>query len=1601
MNRNRFTAGLLSLALLLSGVNTTFAGTQTWMREDRPAVELDIQNLAELQKTPESDFLQEENKKQRIIVELEGSSLLEEAIERGVEYTDLPQERIESRKREMKVQQNEVLHELKEKEIEVDTADKRHYDTVMNAVALEANEEDIETIEALEGVKRVYIAQEYERPQLHSSKDIVGASYAWDTLGYKGEGTVVAVIDSGIDYRHKALRIDEDAKVKLSREATEEMIREQKLPGKYYSSKVPYAYNYYDLSNHLKSSYSVMHGMHVSGIVGANDESGTVRGLAPNTQILAMKVFSDDLRYPTTFTDVWLKAMDDALALKADVINMSLGAAAGFSMEDRSYPEVELIRKARQAGVTVVIAAGNDAEISKGNSYGVKPLVENYDTAELASPAVHEDGFAVASVENKTQKVNIVRWMKDNRQMQEAVHLYGPAQSLIKGAFVDLKKGEDSAIVSEKIQGKIALLEYPARGDMQKYAQKLQKIVECQPLAVVLYNAKELADQLGSNIDLQGEAGNYVVIRMKRSTYEKIAEANSQLEIPGIEQEIANPQEGRMSAFSSWGPTPDLRIKPEISAVGGNVYSTAEEDRYKNMSGTSMAAPQVAGAAAVLRQYLRDRKIPTDNEADFVKLLLMNTAKPLEDPESEGGTTPYFVRRQGSGVMMLDKALQSKVVVRASGTNDGFKDGKLELKELEEKRFDVNLEFENFSDTDKTYYISMTALRERMDSDGRSGHSAPLGGNQDQFYEQVHVPANRKTEFHFTADYTDTDLERNQFLEGFIHINDSEESVDLNVPFLGFYGDWDTQKSIDAFTVPELDAENRPVQFYVNQELNVSSSAFSTKRMLPLPIVDRMIYFSPEGIYHSEAAVRLAPLPNMSEIEYSILDGESMEVLRVLGVSHSVRKLSRLGRNNSFRMMPDSVWDGRIDGKTAEEGKTYIYQIKAKLNTIDKAEQIYRYAMRVDKTAPYFIGKASLTNKDHDRQREVQFKVNDAGSGIQDIYIQSVKYDRNPLGNGYIGAPKYGKYTKLRFVEEESVNGNVLPKVEDGKVSIPTGMVPMNESDSGEVFVCINGHRNKEVEVICPYFADTSHIQIALKDYLSNRISTELESGVTENYNSLQFLNFYNSIRENQVKIFVNNEPLQQYLYSTTAKKAEIRMEIPVEDKHLATLYIKKSRYRTDYILKEDKPDTENVRKYNFRYDKNTRSVFFTLDPFEGNCEIITGFKNGKMPEMKEEQEIELDLSEISMEQFKEIRLNNQTLRPKNSPVKTKTGRLKLQLVYKENANKQIERILIEQNNQEKLLRSASYFDLEEGRVSGYSASSYGIHIYDDLSADAKIRIIFKDGAGTGKSIATSSNASPSNAFRKEWEIPGTKQADHDDDKDKDEEIQLDNVDDSKYKYPVIFLTAPKLLEVFSKQSAPEGVIEVKGFVGKVKNADSIDKIEIKVFDELGNPVSETVEIDGSELTRKGLRHKDLGKTLYTGYAYPFDREIKVEGYALTIRVDVLTKAGESATIARRVLFDSKEPQFRWEVRNRELNSDKAVLKIHAEDNAFRLKVYQGDSLIASVDNSAQSLFTGGSRAEKEITIPLQEGQNEIRISTVDLANQRTEKTIYIYRTKS
>ena len=153
---------------------------------------------------------------------------------------------------------------------------------------------------------------------------------------------------------------------------------------------------------------------------------------------------------------------------------------------------------------------------------------------------------------------------------------------------------------------------------------------------------------------------------------EKIIEAGGTgtVQFTGDMIQLENTSAGHLSTFTSWGVTPNLDFKPEITAPGGKIYSTLNNDKYGVMSGTSMAAPHVSGGSALVLQYVEETfpKLTGKDKVQRAKTLLMNTSATLKDPE---GSTYYSPRRQGAGVMQLNSAIHTPVYVVHKGTDVG------------------------------------------------------------------------------------------------------------------------------------------------------------------------------------------------------------------------------------------------------------------------------------------------------------------------------------------------------------------------------------------------------------------------------------------------------------------------------------------------------------------------------------------------------------------------------------------------------------------------------------------------------------------------------------------------------------------------------------------------------------------------------------------------------------------------------------------------------------------------------------------------------------------------------------------------------------------
>lgn len=1596
----------------------------------------------------------EENKEVRVIVELKSKSLVEEALSQGKKYQDLAESFKDEKTAELKKEQDELIEDLEDNKVDTGLGKRVNYDTVINGVGITVKQKDIKIIEENANVRNVYYSQEFERPLLQSQQEIIGANQAWNTYKYKGEGTVVAVIDSGIDVHHKALVLDDNSRIKYTQAQMESAISEYNLKGKYFTEKVPYGYNYYDFSNNLKDTYGNMHGMHVAGIVGSNSKDTKTYGVAPNTQILAMKVFSDDLQYSTTFTDVWLKALDDAIKLKADVVNLSLGSAAGFSIdEDKLHPEIQIFSKARKAGIVIAVAVGNEANINYGAIYGPESREENYDTGLVANPAINQDTFAVASMENLKKAVYAITWKTTGTEESEDVNLFIPlgVKNNIVAKVIDLKEAKefDSKKDPEgkklepigdlpNVEGKIVLVKWPETTERKGiFEDTLNNIAIRKPKAILLARPDS---KISGRLVLEGEAGKLVYGIIKNTTYLKLATLpllervkvfDNRLTINITQRIIDNPLKGRISEFSTWGPTPDLRIKPEITGVGGNIYSTVENNLYRNMSGTSMASPQVAGASLILKQYLDENNIGGNNKSDLIKIILMNTAKIILDPSSENAKAPYFVRRQGAGALNLENALKVKAYVEVSGTNDDIYDGKLELRQLNKPKFKANLKITNISDEKISFKPEFLAVKEKIEK-GLRKQIPILINAKFKGPQEVSLSSKETKIIELEFDFTESDLQMDNFLEGFIILKAGKGTdVDLSIPFLGFYGNWGNQRAIDAFALPEFGKQQRNAQFVINPETKAYSSRFVTNLSNALPIIDNKIFFSPDSEYFPSAGVSIAPLRNMEEIEYSILDGNAEKTLKVLGKSLNVRKLNKLNRKNSFLTMFESFWDGMLNGKFAEAEKQYVYQMKVKLNNggYGDNEQIYQYPIMIDNKKPTIDKDEIYLTKLNGRMQNIRLKVEDKGSGLKDLYIETLgfinangdqtkpEFDNTPPGTkkpfenllppgtpgagesdkfeldtypGEIerkesvkakivkgnGKGQYGRFVALHFTKERP-DVDKFAIVENGKVIIKANEYDFNQYGVN-IPVFMNNHEGK-IEVEVPILADKTHLEIAAKDYISNRESLRIDTGFKNNFHTINFNSFIYSMADKNMKLFIDDKEIRAKDLPYFTENKEVKIKIQYDDKsHLSDLIIRNGK-NMEAIIRGSVVQEKFSEKYNFKYDHEQKFIEFTIKDINSNFDVITTAKDGQMPYSGDKENIKLDFSQADLQRFKKISIAGKeyTSDQLKEGIELKAGQKLVELVYADNIDKdkdtKVASIIVKGKDKEVKLVEGQYFDITGGKQ-GFSNSQYSININYNFTENSKLIINF--GEADIKEIL---NDKFENVFA------------HD-------QSNTDHVNDEKFKpYPAIFVSTPSLLSILNEFNTKENTIRLNGFVGHMNFDDSIKSMKIYLVDNYGNKISEGLTLNNNDFKINEDVH--YGKT-YVGRGHMFTAELPlIDKFNINIKFDIETRNGLQASMVRRVLYDKLLPTVEYMVESRPLNSDKATVRLKSKDDSIALSLFKGDSLIESVNKASISFESdSGLEITKEVVLELDYGQNEIVFSAKDLSGKVTTKTLYIYR---
>ena len=304
-------------------------------------------------------------------------------------------EEIRAKKAESAQNRLSSAHDTFFKELTFEAERLYDYTALINGMSLKTAYKNLAVMEKMDGVKKVYIANEYNAPEVQkpsqANANIITGAYSMQSIGLYGDGMVVAVLDTGLNLEHEAFQ---DYGVITDPAFTEDYVSsvDTLVEGKYISVKVPFSYDYYDMDDDV-TDYNG-HGSHVSGTIAglAIDGDGAIKfmGAAPVAQIVFMKIFAD--QSSGTNSGIYMAALEDAFLLGVDAINMSIGAPGGF-VYDNELEGVfgNVYKKLDQAGVIVCISAGNEYSMAHnpGNFAGDGYVLAEYaDYAEVASPSI-------------------------------------------------------------------------------------------------------------------------------------------------------------------------------------------------------------------------------------------------------------------------------------------------------------------------------------------------------------------------------------------------------------------------------------------------------------------------------------------------------------------------------------------------------------------------------------------------------------------------------------------------------------------------------------------------------------------------------------------------------------------------------------------------------------------------------------------------------------------------------------------------------------------------------------------------------------------------------------------------------------------------------------------------------------------------------------------------------------------------------------------------------------------------------------------------------------------------------------------------------------
>lgn len=989
--KKQLSLALIVLVIFSQSVSLVQAQTLTDNKSNFTQAKIskpDIKLPDKLEEASKIDGMPDQNENVKVIVKLKEKPIIENYSLSKSKL--LPSEYIKTSgakqdKKKILDEQDKVKKEISNKIKGASFHNSFNYTIALNGFSVEMLRKDINDVKKLDGVKNVFEVVTYTLPDETSginptlqdiySSELIGADLA-NSTNYTGKRTVVAVLDSGLDTSHEAFStMPPESSLKYSKTVIGDLVKDSDLQASkitsisdnqtYVSDKVPYAFDYADRD--INVTGGVDHGTHVSGIIAGNNtakqtaDDKIFKGIAPDAQLMMMKVFGNGTG--STSDDIILAGLEDAIVLGADAINMSLGSPAGFRTSGDAVTD-EVYGSVNKAGINLELAAGNETSSSAGNTTGVNlNPAESPDTSIVGGPSTVDSALSVASCENSHyQSKYFVVGGADGIKVpySNAVNVNNNYEILITAKlnnqtkdYVILDKyGLPDDYKDVDVTGKIVVVNrggntFEAKAVNAKAAGAVAVIIVNNVPGAIATPGVTTSDIIPM-VGVAQNAGKILEDVQIKTIY--ISSANQGM--------VENPGAGLISSFSSIGPSPELGIKPEITAPGGNIYSSINGGRYALMSGTSMATPHLAGVSALIKQYVnndnRFTNLTPEEKAELVTNLEMSTSNPIKNTEG----IYYPVRQQGSGLVNVFKAVNSPAYLTVNGGRP-----KAELGSSSDGIYKINFTINNISDKTISYKLNTTTLTGKLQSEiyfaanprQLSGEESVVTGS-----DTVSVPANSKTEVTVNIKLSDAvkqelkgQFKNGIYIEGFVQLkSQDDQGIDLSLPFLGYYGSWE---DVPIYDTPIYDGTPLWPAYTAlfNLDANYQGLPLGVNTATNPPLIKKdKIAFSTKAGFGGYLAARLSLLRNTDNLTFSITSEDGITEYWKDNYGQARKTFLYAPAGAYIPTFPNTFWDGKDqNGNPVAENAKLVYNITGTTVGSNK-EQKLSFPFTIDNTAP-------------------------------------------------------------------------------------------------------------------------------------------------------------------------------------------------------------------------------------------------------------------------------------------------------------------------------------------------------------------------------------------------------------------------------------------------------------------------------------------------------------------------------------------------------------------------------------------------------------------------------------------------------------------------